>query len=1348
MTMSTPIPSDASHPSIPLIRLQVPWSASNKKLDRTTGEFNDWSEDLSDALTVNGLLGYVFDPIIPCPPADTEPRAHANWIANDSLARGFISLAIEKTERDGIPKDKGAKAFYEALKSRANGEGPVKQVALIREAFSTYCSATEPLPTTAMKICDIIDRAFAMGNINKDLFKCIALLNALNDDSFRAIQSNVSRALSESTATDPYTSSKIRRLLETEQTLINSKSRYSTANTALAAKAPTQKSKTRVYLCDRCKELGLPYEGHTKPWCTQKGGGCEGKTPAEAKAARIAHYAGLRGKSKATGAPSPGKTVVPVKDAAGQVYFADPDVLAKLIGTSTTKPEFAGLASAPLPVAGTASIEEIDKAEWESAWLSTAAEPCASVDWTKFSCPVDEDTLAGIMPLEQSQQTAFAALDSNPFFADTGASSHITHAKSDFVALHAITPRPVRGIGDSSILAHGIGKVRLPVAKGSSIILQHVLYIPGCTVRLLSISALARDSNAAAYFDHESVKITDRTTGAFIAGGRLLPDSHLYAITLYATITENAFATRHSPNLATWHRRLGHANYQAITEMAKAGLLDGVSSTSLTTTPKCDHCILGKQTKKPVPQVRQEGPGHRATRKLGIVWIDLSGPSPVQSRYGNHYVMNLVDDYTSKPWSIPLKRKSDALGELKAWELAREVETGSKVGVYRTGFDGELKSHQMDRWLQSRGTEQQHGAPYTSAHIGRVERMHRTLMAKARTMRIAAGCPPNLWDEFYLTAAHLHEKPLPSPSMESPSTKCGTTASPTILIFVKLAVGRYGWKSKTYRCYECKTGKVYESYHVRFLETHEGHPTHPPELPQDVTPDEISVLHKIDSNTPHHTLIDEDEQLIPPSVPDSIPAPQNDPVLLPPPDEPAPPDPPPLPAPRRSSRILTPTQKANPDNPPETRVERAVRESKEAATRVRAARTERRRHATQAIKEEDDVDRLTRALDDLNLGPPDIANLAAAADVDPDQLFALITESGGVDPASLVSEDEPRTWREAQASADARRWEEGYRDELKSLKDMGVYKLVPRSDVPHGQKIRKGRPIFKIKRDETGKAVRFKVRLVFKGYEQIYGQDYTKTTSPTARMESWRILLHLAAAKNWDATQIDVKTAFLYGLLPEDEIQYMEQPEGFEEPGKEDWVWCLVRGLYGMKQSGRIWNKTLNENMISWGFTRLACESCIYYRKTDTGTTIAAVHVDDFLSIASSKAENDSFKDQMRKVWTISDLGTPRFVVGIAIEWDRPRRSVRLSQTALIDKIITQFGQKDAAPVSLPMDPGLKLRRVDRASLPTEEQEILARTPYRSLVGCLLYTGCEGQYSDKRYPDKTDKVLFVCLGHF
>jgi len=75
-------------------------------------------------------------------------------------------------------------------------------------------------------------------------------------------------------------------------------------------------------------------------------------------------------------------------------------------------------------------------------------------------------------------------------------------------------------------------------------------------------------------------------------------------------------------------------------------------------------------------------------------------------------------------------------------------------------------------------------------------------------------------------------------------------------------------------------------------------------------------------------------------------------------------------------------------------------------------------------------------------------------------------------------------------------------------------------------------------------------------------------------------------------------------------------------------------------QSGRIWNKQMYEAMLTWGFTRLLCEWCVYYRHTSDGIVMAAVHVDDILSVASSAGENECFKAQLRSKWAISELAT------------------------------------------------------------------------------------------------------------
>jgi len=549
----------------------------------------------------------------------------------------------------------------------------------------------------------------------------------------------------------------------------------------------------------------------------------------------------------------------------------------------------------------------------------------------------------------------------------------------------------------------------------------------------------------------------------------------------------------------------------------------------------------------------------------------------------------------------------------------------------------------------------------------------------------------------------------------------------------------YDTNSKTYRCYHRPTKRVISSYHVRFLESHEGHlPTPPhnsqpsadnssiPTIPDLIKPT-VSVPVDPDDDTddqdaknrakrsifepPAGPINNDDRDPIPNAVEveDADTASHEDlPVL-----------------PRRSSRVVTKTADKSEGITHSSRLEDAIQQSKQSAQRKLAERLERRANKPDPPRQPNDSttvdDNAMKSLCDVfdNL----TINNETTDDSESqriDDILAAIADIPQVDLENFDL-DEPNTWTEAKASSYSEQWEAGYKDELTSLRNMGVYKLIPRSQVPVGAKIRKGRPVFRLKRDADGKPVRWKVRLVFKGFEQIYGKDYTSTTSPTARMESWRILLHIAAVQGWDAQQIDVKTAFLYGLLPDNETQYMEQPAGFEEPGRKGDVWLLQRGLYGMKQSGRIWNQTMNDAMLSWGFTRLSCESCIYYRKRNTGIIILAVHVDDFLSITTSKAENESFKLQMKSLWTISDLGEAKYCVGIAISRNLTNRTVSLSQKALIDRVIQQFGQSDSHPITTPMDPGLKLRRPDKSSLSEQDIERLAKVPYRSLVGCLIY---------------------------
>lgn len=116
------------------------------------------------------------------------------------------------------------------------------------------------------------------------------------------------------------------------------------------------------------------------------------------------------------------------------------------------------------------------------------------------------------------------------------------------------------------------------------------------------------------------------------------------------------------------------------------------------------------------------------------------------------------------------------------------------------------------------------------------------------------------------------------------------------------------------------------------------------------------------------------------------------------------------------------------------------------------------------------------------------------------------------------------------------------------------------------------------------------------------------------------------------------------------------------------------------------------------------------------------VHVDDIIAISFSPSETARFKEELWQHWEISDLGEVKYALGIAITRNRPNRTLCLSQSALINRIVEQFGQADAHPVDTPMVPGLQIVRPDK-SLPllSHVTDWIQRTPYHSLVGTLNY---------------------------
>ncbi|CAL9005801.1 unnamed protein product, partial [Prunus brigantina] len=128
---------------------------------------------------------------------------------------------------------------------------------------------------------------------------------------------------------------------------------------------------------------------------------------------------------------------------------------------------------------------------------------------------------------------------------------------------------------------------------------------------------------------------------------------------------------------------------------------------------------------------------------------------------------------------------------------------------------------------------------------------------------------------------------------------------------------------------------------------------------------------------------------------------------------------------------------------------------------------------------------------------------------------------------------------------------------------------------------------------------RYKARLVAKGYKQKYGIDYEEVFAPVARLDTVRLLISLAAHHNWKIYQLDVKSAFLNGVL--DEEVYVEQPEGFKIKGEEQKVYRLKKALYGLKQAPRAWNSRIDCYLQENGFVQCPYEHSVYMKNGGEG---------------------------------------------------------------------------------------------------------------------------------------------------
>ena len=187
--------------------------------------------------------------------------------------------------------------------------------------------------------------------------------------------------------------------------------------------------------------------------------------------------------------------------------------------------------------------------------------------------------------------------------------------------------------------------------------------------------------------------------------------------------------------------------------------------------------------------------------------------------------------------------------------------------------------------------------------------------------------------------------------------------------------------------------------------------------------------------------------------------------------------------------------------------------------------------------------------------------------------------------------------------------------------------------------------IFKNKSDEHGTVIRNKSRLVAQGYIQVEGVDFDETFAPVARLESIRILLAIASHLNFKLYQMNVKSAFLNGMLQEE--VYVEQSKGFIDPHRPDDVYKLKRALYGLKQAPRAWYDRLTAYLTKHGFKKGSADTTLFIIKDKNSFVVAQIYVDDIVFGATNDSLAHSFADEMKAMFEMNMIGKLTYFLGL-----------------------------------------------------------------------------------------------------
>ncbi|CAI7839777.1 unnamed protein product [Closterium sp. NIES-54] len=295
----------------------------------------------------------------------------------------------------------------------------------------------------------------------------------------------------------------------------------------------------------------------------------------------------------------------------------------------------------------------------------------------------------------------------------------------------------------------------------------------------------------------------------------------------------------------------------------------------------------------------------------------------------------------------------------------------------------------------------------------------------------------------------------------------------------------------------------------------------------------------------------------------------------------------------------------------------------------------------------------------------------------------LLAPKGDPDALDIPT---PRSYAEAINGPYSSQWQTTMDAEMASWKSTGTYvDKVP----PPGANIVSGMWIFRVKRP-PGSPPAFKARYIARGFSQRQGVDFFQTFSPTPKMNTLRVLLHVAAQRDYELHSLDFSTAFLQGGLHE-EI-WLRRPPGFTGSFPAGTQWNVRQPVYGLRQAPREWHDTLRMTLAALGFAPSTSDPSLFLR---TDTTLppfyVLVYVDDLVFATVDTEALAHVKSELAQ------------------------HTITLTQSHMVQQVLQRFRFTYSSPQSTPLPTGHSL------SAPPSDESVEPSGPYPELVGCLMY---------------------------